>query len=166
MRKWELIKYSKVLIIKSEMLSNLFNEKYGLKLGEFNNTTGTERVNSHIIDLYSFKLSIIDHIRSPNICSTETTNRACSVYWIIDRVDLVRQEPKCSHGLLVVPARRVTLSSRPSDIFGQYWHIEKVIVFISTYFSFGCTTTSYFNRMRNWTRSRFKIVLKRNKNPY
>ena len=39
MRKWELIKQSKPLkILKSKILSNLFNEKYGLKLGEFNNT--------------------------------------------------------------------------------------------------------------------------------
>ena len=30
--------------IKSQILSNLFNEKYGLRLGEFNNTTSTERV--------------------------------------------------------------------------------------------------------------------------
>ena len=45
MRKWELIKQSKLLQIKSQILSNLFNEKYGLKLGEFNNTTGTEKVN-------------------------------------------------------------------------------------------------------------------------
>ena len=44
MRKWELIKQSKQLKIKSQILSNLFNEKYGLKLEEFNNTTGTERV--------------------------------------------------------------------------------------------------------------------------
>ena len=45
MSKWELIEQSKLLKIKSNILSNLFNEKYGLKLGEFNNTTGTERVN-------------------------------------------------------------------------------------------------------------------------
>ena len=32
------------LVIKSIILSNLFNGKYGLKLGEFNNTTGTERI--------------------------------------------------------------------------------------------------------------------------
>ena len=44
MRKWELIKQSKPLKIKSKILSNLLNEKYGLKLGEFNNTAGTERV--------------------------------------------------------------------------------------------------------------------------
>ena len=44
MRKWKLIKQSKLLKIKSKILSNLFNEKYGLKLGEFNNITGTERV--------------------------------------------------------------------------------------------------------------------------
>ena len=30
--------------IISKILSNLFNEKYGLKLGEFNNITETERV--------------------------------------------------------------------------------------------------------------------------
>ena len=30
---------------ESQILSNLFNEKYGLRLGEFKNTTGTERVN-------------------------------------------------------------------------------------------------------------------------
>ena len=44
MRKWELIKQSQLLKIKSQILSNLFNEKYGLRLGELNNTTGTERV--------------------------------------------------------------------------------------------------------------------------
>ena len=44
MRKWELIKQSKLLKIKSQILSNLFNEKYGLRLGEFKNTAGTERV--------------------------------------------------------------------------------------------------------------------------
>ena len=45
MRKWELIKWSKLLKIKNKILANLFNEKYELKLGEFNKTTGTERVN-------------------------------------------------------------------------------------------------------------------------
>ena len=45
MRKWELIKQSQLLKIKSQILSNLFNEKYGLRLEEFKNTTGTERVN-------------------------------------------------------------------------------------------------------------------------
>ena len=44
MRKWELIKQSQLLKIKSYILSTLFNEKYGLRLGEFKNTTGTERV--------------------------------------------------------------------------------------------------------------------------
>ena len=44
MSKWELIKQSKLLKINNKILSNLFNEKYGLKLGEFNNKTGTERV--------------------------------------------------------------------------------------------------------------------------
>ena len=46
MRKWEWIEQSKLLKIKSNILSNLFYEKYGLKLGEFNNTTGIERVNN------------------------------------------------------------------------------------------------------------------------
>ena len=43
-RKWELTKQSKPLKIKSKILSNLFSEKYKLKLGEFINTTGNERV--------------------------------------------------------------------------------------------------------------------------
>ena len=46
MRNWELIKQSQLLKIESQILSNLFNEKYRLRLGEFNNTTGTERVNN------------------------------------------------------------------------------------------------------------------------
>ena len=50
MRKRKLIKQSKLLKINSKILSNLFNEKYGLKLGEFNYTTGTERVKIHIFD--------------------------------------------------------------------------------------------------------------------
>ena len=45
MRQCELIKESKLLKIKSKILSNLFSEKYGLNLEEFNNTAGTERVN-------------------------------------------------------------------------------------------------------------------------
>ena len=36
---------SQLLKIKSQILSNLFNEKYGLRLGEFKNITGIERVN-------------------------------------------------------------------------------------------------------------------------
>ena len=44
MRKWELIKQSKPLKVKSKILLNVLNEMYGLKLGEFNNTAGTERV--------------------------------------------------------------------------------------------------------------------------
>ena len=61
MRKWELIKQSKPLKIKRKILPNLFNEKYGLKLGEFSNTTGTERVkqnkNKHLewANFYSIK---------------------------------------------------------------------------------------------------------------
>ena len=39
MRKWELIKQRKLLKIKSKILWNLYYEKYGYKLGEFNNTT-------------------------------------------------------------------------------------------------------------------------------
>ena len=38
------MKQRKLLKIKNKILSNLFNKKYGLKLGEFNNITGTERV--------------------------------------------------------------------------------------------------------------------------
>ena len=48
MRKWELIKQSQLLTFKSQILSNVFNEKYGLRLGEFKNTTGTERVNRNL----------------------------------------------------------------------------------------------------------------------
>ena len=44
MRKWETIKKSKLLQIETEILFNLFNQKYGLQLGEFHNTTGTKRV--------------------------------------------------------------------------------------------------------------------------
>ena len=35
MRKRELIKGSKLLKIKNKIFLNLFNEKYGLKFGEF-----------------------------------------------------------------------------------------------------------------------------------
>ena len=49
MRKWRLIKWSKLLKIKSKITSNLFNKKFGLKLWEFNNTTGTERVSPTLI---------------------------------------------------------------------------------------------------------------------
>ena len=35
MRQCELIKQNKLLKIKSKILSNVFNEKYELKLGEF-----------------------------------------------------------------------------------------------------------------------------------
>ena len=44
--KMRIDQQSQLLKIKIKILSNLFNEKYGLRLGEFNNTTGTERVNS------------------------------------------------------------------------------------------------------------------------
>ena len=37
-----MIKQNNLLKIKSKLLSSLFNEKYGLKMGEFNNTTGIE----------------------------------------------------------------------------------------------------------------------------
>ena len=39
-----MIKQSILLKIKSEILSNLSNEKQGLVFGEINNTTGTDRV--------------------------------------------------------------------------------------------------------------------------
>ena len=55
MRKWELIKQSQLLMIKSQILSNLFNEKYGLRLGEFKNTTGTERVKALVWPIFSAK---------------------------------------------------------------------------------------------------------------
>ena len=44
MRKWELIKQNNLMEFKSKILSNLLNENNGLKLGEVNNTTATERV--------------------------------------------------------------------------------------------------------------------------
>ena len=44
MRKWELIKQSKLLKIQSKIILNLFNKKCGFKLGEFD-TTRTEIVN-------------------------------------------------------------------------------------------------------------------------
>ena len=54
----ELIKQSKLLKIKSNILSDLFNEKYGHKLGEFNYTTGTERVKgfSRITDFFQTRV--------------------------------------------------------------------------------------------------------------
>ena len=48
-----MIKHSKLLKIKSKILSNMFNEKYRLKFGEFNNTTGTENKQKQI---WIFKL--------------------------------------------------------------------------------------------------------------
>ena len=56
MRKWELIKQSKPLKIKSKTLSNLFNEKYELKLGEFNNAIGTERVKALVYSAWCYDL--------------------------------------------------------------------------------------------------------------
>ena len=61
MRKWELIKQGKLLKIKSKILSNLFNENYGLKLGEFNNTTGLTVAadnNDNVFNLYGLSLSM------------------------------------------------------------------------------------------------------------
>ena len=65
MRKWELIIQSKLLKIKSDILSNLFNEKYGLKLREFNNTTGTETVDiiqMHTLVVVNPHLKLEEHI--------------------------------------------------------------------------------------------------------
>ena len=73
MRKWELIKQSQLLKIKSQILLNLFNEKYELRLGEFNNTTGTERVKilfqgpgkfleKHMNSLYFWNFVIISQL--------------------------------------------------------------------------------------------------------
>ena len=72
MRQCELIKESKLLKIKSKILSNLFHEKYGLKLEEFNNTTGTERVNiwdSSYSESVSFKAL---RISNNSLSETET----------------------------------------------------------------------------------------------
>ena len=35
-------------MIKTEIFSNFINEKYGLKLGELNNSTGSERVKKEL----------------------------------------------------------------------------------------------------------------------
>ena len=43
------IDQSQLLKIKSKILSNLFNEKYGLKFGELSNSTGTERVEGQFV---------------------------------------------------------------------------------------------------------------------
>ena len=43
--------------IKTKILSHLFNEKHGNKLGEFNNTTGTERVKI----IYKIKEKLYNH---------------------------------------------------------------------------------------------------------
>ena len=43
-----MIKQGKLLKNKSKILSNLFNEKYRHKLGQFNNTTGTEGVKDRV----------------------------------------------------------------------------------------------------------------------
>ena len=59
MRKWELIKESKLLKIKIKILLNFFNEKYGLKFGEFNNTTGTKRVKPRLIHNDIVQLRIV-----------------------------------------------------------------------------------------------------------
>ena len=69
MRKWDLIKQSQLLKIKSQILSNLFNEKYGLRLGEFKSTTGTERVKTAIFNNYPQKWSWIvgDHYTEASI---------------------------------------------------------------------------------------------------
>ena len=67
MRKWELIKQSQLLKIKSQILSNLFNEKYGLRLGEFKNTTGTERVKAWFSYACAAKLKAGSHIPRENV---------------------------------------------------------------------------------------------------
>ena len=59
MRKWELIKQSKQLKIKSKIISNLFNEKYGLKLKEFNHITWTERIKATLYPKTIFSLLLV-----------------------------------------------------------------------------------------------------------
>ena len=66
-----MIKQSKLLKIKSKIPTNLFNKKYGLKLGEFNNTTGTERVKFYfkqhkIIFIMSVQIIYLTHCRAIN----------------------------------------------------------------------------------------------------
>ena len=46
-----MIKQSKLLKIKNKFLSNFFNEKYELKMGEFNNTTETEWINLVFLEI-------------------------------------------------------------------------------------------------------------------
>ena len=48
-----MIKQSKLLKINIKILSNLLNEKYGLKLGEFNYKAGTEGVNNLAVSIYN-----------------------------------------------------------------------------------------------------------------
>ena len=58
MRKWELIKNSKQLKIKIEILLNFFNEKYKLNLVEFHNATGTERVKFKNVRIFPLVLNV------------------------------------------------------------------------------------------------------------
>ena len=73
MTKWELIKQSQLLKIKSQILSILFNEKYGLRLGEFKNTTGTERVKS---DEWSTRRQLF--VQSESLIPEESAKDICS----------------------------------------------------------------------------------------
>ena len=43
----------------------MFNEKYGLMLGEFNKTTGTEKVNYHSCEKYTNEKLFI-YVRAKN----------------------------------------------------------------------------------------------------
>ena len=68
----QLIKQSKLLKIKSNILSKLFKKKYGLQLGEFNNTheicifSSPVNNNSEIITLPLIELAKVLQVTSSN----------------------------------------------------------------------------------------------------
>ena len=84
MRNCELIKQSKVLKIKIKILINLFNDKSGLKLGEFNNTSGIERVKKmlamHVIWVSGVITNQLSY-REPAICKQVIVSGFRNVIW-------------------------------------------------------------------------------------
>ena len=87
--KWELIKQSQLLKIKSQILSNLFNEKYGLRLGEFKHTNGTERVKTQIIVSFAALWTLAE---APSYCMSCGKSHYCR-----DLNDCRTVWPTCSH---------------------------------------------------------------------
>ena len=81
-RIWELIKQSILLKIKNKFLSNLYNEKYELKMGGFNNTTETKRVNPglNLTHLRATQPSILIVVSTLSL-SPPAEISACSVFW-------------------------------------------------------------------------------------